>query len=120
MTEDWRRRRFAPPSGAPLGRVADIPPGGGRELVFGEGKDAFRIVLLRDGHAVFAYVNRCPHFGTPLNAQPTFVTRQRRVICVSHYARFRFHDGYCEDGPCQGASLEPIALAVDDEEIRVQ
>ena len=119
MSEDWRQRRFAPPSGTPLCTVAEIADGGAREFVYGEGKDAFRLTLLRDGDVAYAYVNSCPHFGIPLNS-PDFVTTQRRVICVSHYARFRFRDGYCEDGPCQGASLEPIPLALDEGAIRIR
>jgi nitrite reductase/ring-hydroxylating ferredoxin subunit len=39
---------------------------------------------------------------------------------VSHYARFRFRDGYCEDGPCAGASLEPIPPALDAGEIHIR
>jgi nitrite reductase/ring-hydroxylating ferredoxin subunit len=119
VSEGWRQQRFAPISGTPLGSVAEIADGGGREFVFGDGKHAFRLVLLRDGETVYGFVNSCPHFGTPLNAGPTFVTTQRRVICVSHYARFRFRDGYCEDGPCLGASLEAIALSVEDGRIQV-
>ena len=119
MSEDWRQQRFAPASGTPLGSVSEINDGGGREVVFGEGKHVFRLTLLRDGDAVYGYVNRCPHFGTPLNMGPAFVTTQRRVICVSHYARFRFRDGYCEDGPCLGASLESVPLTVCDGRIQI-
>ena len=119
MTEEWRGLRFAPKPGTLLCEVTDVPDGGGREFVFGGGKEPFRLVVFRRGDVAYAYVNRCPHFGIPLNAGPMFLTRQSRVICVSHYARFRFSDGYCEDGPCLGASLEAVPLSVESDVLRV-
>jgi nitrite reductase/ring-hydroxylating ferredoxin subunit len=101
-----------PPPGALLGTIDEIPDGGGREVVFGEGRDAFRVLLLRRGDSVFAYRNRCPHFYLPLNDAPQrFLTvAGPRVVCSHHNAEFRFEDGRCMDGPCTMSGLAPFPL----------
>src|SRR6185503_3383280 len=58
----WRSLPFAPPAGSRLCAAADVPDGQGKEIVFGEGKDAFRVVVFRLGERLFAYHNCCPHF----------------------------------------------------------
>lgn len=100
--------------------MLDIPEGQGKELVFGAGKRAFRMFLVRRGRAVWAYVNACPHFQIPLNHRDTFVNPSATLIrCASHYALFRFEDGHCVDGPCTGDSLEAIPISVDGDAIRI-
>jgi nitrite reductase/ring-hydroxylating ferredoxin subunit len=99
--------------------VADIPDGSGRTFVFGEGKGSVGIVVLRDAEAVTAYVNLCPHFGIPLNVRERPSTFRKHVLCANHYAAFRFADGYCVEGPCEGSSLEPVPLEVRDGRVAV-
>lgn len=116
----WHERPHAPAAGTELCRVLDIPEGQGKELVFGAGKRAFRMFLVRRGRAVWAYVNACPHFQIPLNHRDTFVNPGATLIrCASHYALFRFEDGHCVDGPCAGDSLEAIPISVDGDAIRI-
>ena len=80
----------------------------------------FPIVIVRT-HAndYFGYVNSCPHQGTWLNfGAGEFFTRDRAFLkCGRHGAKFEIDSGLCIDGPCQGKSLEPIALAIVDGEI---
>ena len=111
---DWRALTSAPAQGSFLGRRDDIPDGGGREVAFGEGKDAFRVLLLRRGETVWGYLNLCPHFSIPLNYEPQkFLTFDSEVLmCAHHTAFFRFEDGGCFDGPCEGAQLTPVAIEV--------
>jgi len=90
----------------------DVLDGSGRVFSFGEGKAAFGIVVLRDGEHVTAYVNLCPHFWIPLNVRELPTTFRKHVLCANHYAAFRFADGYCVEGPCEGSSLEPVPLIV--------
>jgi len=75
----------------------------------------FRILLLRSGDQVQAYVNRCAHFGVPLaqRQEQLLYTPHTSVLCNVHYARYRWHDGVCDRGDCQGASLPPIPLLQD-------
>ena len=74
----------------------------------------FRMLLLRKGSEVHAFVNRCPHFGVPLAARQEQLLQQplASLTCNVHYARFRWSDGLCESGECVGESLIPVALVV--------
>ncbi|MDR7945063.1 Rieske (2Fe-2S) protein [Achromobacter aegrifaciens] len=98
-------------AGAALCRVEDIPDGGSLTAEMG----AQPVVLLRRGQTVWGYVNRCPHFSVTLNAADGAVlTYEAQVLmCAHHSALFRFEDGLCIEGPCQGAALDPQPLRVD-------
>jgi nitrite reductase/ring-hydroxylating ferredoxin subunit len=117
----WRQLPFAPAPGTPLCRLDEIADGSGLEVTFGAGSEPFRVLLLRRGDTVWAYLNRCPHFSLPLNYEPQqFVTLDAEVImCAHHAAFFRFDDGVCFDGPCMGASLEAIPLQRVADSLRV-
>jgi len=112
---DWRALPYAPAAGTRLCAAGDVREGQGREVVFGEGKDAFRIVLFRVGQRVLAYHNCCPHFSLPLNYEPDLfhLLDGGVLMCAHHTAMFRIEDGACIDGPCAGASLTSIALVLD-------
>ncbi len=112
---DWRALPYAPPAGTRLCRAGEVPDGQGKEIVFGEGKDAFRVVLFRLGERVFAYHNCCPHFSLPLNYEPDLfhVFGGGLLMCAHHAAMFRIEGGECFDGPCAGARLTRIGLGLD-------
>jgi len=100
----------------PLCTVSDIPDGGAKGIDAAEGGVAEDLILLRRGSEVFAFVNRCPHQGTPLETFPDkFLDQTGEIlICSTHGARFRVRDGFCVDGPCEGASLEAIAIRIEN------
>lgn len=79
-----------------------------------DGKERVGVVLVRDGVGFHAYVNVCPHFGVPLDIGQGIKTFRKHILCVNHYAVFRFADGACVDGPCLGASLDAVAVIVRD------
>jgi len=58
----------------------------------------------------YAYVNRCPHAGTPLDWRPSdFFTADRRYLrCATHGAVFAPDTGVCVEGPCPGARLDRL------------
>jgi nitrite reductase/ring-hydroxylating ferredoxin subunit len=62
---------------------------------------------------VRAFVNRCPHLGVELDWQPGefFEESGLYLICSTHGAIFEPASGLCIAGPCQGASLQAIAVA---------
>lgn len=76
-------------------------------------------MLLRDAASsprVVAYLNRCPHVGTPLNLFPdAFLdpTTQQFLHCATHGALFLPTDGLCVHGPCVGKHLTPIPALVE-------
>jgi nitrite reductase/ring-hydroxylating ferredoxin subunit len=112
---DWRSLPFAPAAGTRLCAESEVAVGQGKEIVFGEGKDAFRIVLFRVRERVVAYHNCCPHFSLPLNYEPNLfhILDDALLMCAHHTAMFRIEDGACFDGPCAGARLTPVDLGFD-------
>jgi len=106
-------------------RADSIEPGGAKAFSLsritetGEQRP-FPIVIVRS-HAdeYFGYLNSCPHQGIWLNfGAGEFFTADRALLqCGRHGAKFEVDTGLCVDGPCSGASLQPIALVVDDGEI---
>ena len=93
----------------------DIPDGACLEVIYGEDLKKLRIVACRDGAAVWAYVNSCPHFRLPLNGQSKsfFIPAPRQVMCAFHCAIFRFEDGMCIDGPARGLDLDSVSVAIE-------
>ena len=112
--QEWRTWPYAPEPGTLLCRMPEIPDKGAREVVFGEGYDCFRVLLLRSGARVSAYRNRCAHVHIPLNYEEQLfhVLDGEVLMCAHHGAMYRIADGVCFDGPCEGASLTPIPIAI--------
>ncbi len=94
-----------------LDEVAD---GAGRAFRLGDEAAVPDLIVVRRGDHVWAYANNCPHNHIPLDLlHPRFVTHDGEwIVCSTHEAVFRFEDGHCEDGPCKGRSLEPVAITV--------
>ena len=78
-------------------------------------KKAFGVLLLRSGERITAFANRCAHFGVPLAAKQEQLQFQPHtsITCNVHYARYRWADGVCDRGDCEGEALVPIPLHVD-------
>jgi nitrite reductase/ring-hydroxylating ferredoxin subunit len=73
------------------------------------------LVVVRSEGQLRAYVNSCPHVGTPLETIPDrFFTRDgRHLLCTTHGARFNPLSGRCGAGPCPGQSLRAVAIRVE-------
>ena len=84
-----------------------------------EGVDLF---VIRWGESVYAYRNRCPHLGLPLNWLPDqFLDIDGELIqCSSHGALFTIEQGRCVAGPCAGQSLQALDCAVIQQNIFVR
>lgn len=96
-------------------RLAELEDPGARAFSAGSGDWPLRGFLVRQGGAVFAYVNRCPHAGHPLNWQPDgFLTPDKSLIlCGSHGALFEMDTGTCVAGPCMGRGLQRIEVKIE-------
>ena len=72
------------------------------------------------GH-FYAYVNRCAHVGTPVDMWPNefFTDDGRHLICATHGAVYQPETGLCIAGPCPGAALTPLAVALEGAEVVV-
>jgi nitrite reductase/ring-hydroxylating ferredoxin subunit len=97
-----------------LAPLASIPDGAARGVTVAEGGGLRDLILVRRGGRVYAYVNACPHLGTPLETFPgKFLDYSgRRLLCSTHGASFRIEDGFCLRGPCAGRSLVAVPVEV--------
>ena len=110
----WYDFLAAPASGKVVCPMTAIPDGGGRMFSFSGEGSSFRLLVLRSGEVCYGYVNRCPHFGVALAQQDKqlIMNPHEFVKCNTHYARFRWQDGYCDSGDCEGESLIPVPLEI--------
>jgi nitrite reductase/ring-hydroxylating ferredoxin subunit len=99
----------------PLCNFADLHDCGSRSFPPPAGSFT-GLFAVRQGDAVFVYVNSCPHIGTPLDWVPgRFLSADgSRIICATHGAEFRITDGECLRGPCFGDRLEPVMIQIKD------
>lgn len=116
----WSTLPFAPQPGTRLGMLGDLSDGQPTLLALdteGGAGQPFRLLLLRSGTQVTAFVNRCAHFGVPLAARQDLLIYQphTHITCNVHYARYRWADGTCESGECEGESLVAVPLEVHDD-----
>jgi nitrite reductase/ring-hydroxylating ferredoxin subunit len=95
-------------------RESELEGHGARAFTIGAGDWPLRGFVVRAGAHLWAYVNRCPHAGHPLNLLPDrFLTPDGTLLlCSSHGALFEKLTGYCVAGPCAGRSLTPVPLEV--------
>lgn len=103
-------------SASQLCRFSEVPDGGA--CVIDEERAGRPVVVVRRGQQVWAYVNRCPHFSVPLDFEPgtVFCYKAQVLMCAHHSALFRFDDGRCIEGPCEGAALEAVLVEIDPNE----
>ncbi len=93
--------------------LAALPPEGLSEIELELEGERQSIVLRRTGDRVQAWLNICPHAGRRLDYAPgQFLLDQGRLVCAAHGASFELEQGVCVAGPCRGASLAPLAVAV--------
>lgn len=104
-------------AGTPLRvALAGLPDPGAVGIVTGAGADRVDVVVVRAGGRVRAYLNSCPHKGTPLETVPGCFLDEAAslLVCSTHGARFRLDDGRCVAGPCVGHSLRALRADVRD------
>ena len=70
----------------------------------------------------YAYINRCPHAGSPLDMWPNefFTEDGRHLICSTHGAVFGPDTGICVEGPCPGARLESLSVDSDGDSLVIR
>jgi nitrite reductase/ring-hydroxylating ferredoxin subunit len=110
----WNDLPHAPAPGTVICTLDALPDGQATMLTVGQ-DPGFKVLLLRSAEVVKAYVNRCAHFGVPLAAKQEQLRFKPHlsVSCNVHYARYRWADGVCEAGDCEGEALLPIPTEVD-------
>lgn len=91
---------------------ATLTPGASRTLRLRRGERHVDGFVIHHHGAYHAYVNRCPHAGTPLDLWPNefFSEDGRWLVCATHGAHFDPASGRCVSGPCTGAALTPLRV----------
>lgn len=81
--------------------------------------DAESLILYREGEAVRAWYNVCPHAGRRLDWAPGEFLRSKDglVVCAAHGASFELGTGECLGGPCRGDSLRAVPVEVRDGQV---
>lgn len=80
------------------------------------------VLLLRDeSGTIVAYRNLCQHLPVPLDGGTGELLSEdgAHLVCGTHGATYRLHDGYCVEGPCEGLSLEALHVREDGGELYV-
>ena len=101
--------------------VDELPPG--HTAVFRltcGGRTVHGFAVNHEG-CTHAYVNSCPHVGTPLDLFPNeFLDEDGRIlVCSTHGALFAPDTGHCIAGPCAGDGLTPLPVRIDGRELVV-
>lgn len=104
------------PRGALLARIEDVSEAGAIVVYAGEGEARVALILTRKRDAIACYRNRCAHADYPLQRADGRIVVQdgRFMVCAAHGASYMLGDGACAGGPCNGKSLERIAIVVRD------
>ena len=102
-----------------LCRADEVIEGKGRGFRLGQGTEQVAVFVIRTAGEFRAYVNSCPHIGTPLDWLPDrfFDRSGEHLLCGTHGALFRPQDGLCVRGPCVGQRLAPAPIQIEDGEV---
>lgn len=108
----WTRLRRTDARGVLSARRCVLPGDGPRRTA----------IVVELGDTVRVYENVCPHWSVPLDAPDgTLLTADaERLRCSVHGAEFRWEDGACIAGPCEGARLRALGARIEGEMIVVE
>lgn len=96
-----------------LCHVDEVPDGGARGFdAHGVGQTT--VFVVRQGEALRAWRDACPHHGTPLpwRTDAYLDAAGTHIVCAAHGALFDPLTGICTLGPCLGDGLTPVAIEV--------
>lgn len=98
-----------------------IPDGGFSEVEAVLDGEPQSLIVHRQGDALQAWLNICPHAGRRLDWAPGqfLVSKQGHLLCAVHGASFEAGSGLCVAGPCRGQSLRAVQVEVLDGMLRV-
>ena len=94
-----------------LCHISELPDGGARGFdPQRRGQDS--LLLVRQGAHVHAWLDACPHHGTPMAwRKDEYLNAARdRIVCAAHGALFEIDTGLCTLGPCLGEHLQAVGI----------
>lgn len=108
-------------TGDTLCAIDELEVGAAREFSFRSDQNIYDIFIQRSTDNIYAYVNVCPHAGTPLNMDEGRFMEKTGVylMCHTHGALFQLKDGLCVAGPCNGSKLQKVDIKEENGNILV-
>ena len=102
-----------------LCRRGDLDATGAKEVVVARDGKPLRLVVVKHGAELRAYVNLCPHARMRLDWKPDqFLDRSGQFLfCANHVAYFDLDTGACLRGPPKGKRLTPVTIICRDDTI---
>jgi nitrite reductase/ring-hydroxylating ferredoxin subunit len=93
----------------------DIEPGASIGVTVEIDGNSKMLIVVRQAEYVYAYINSCPHIGTPLDLQPgKFLSHDKKnIMCSTHGALFEINTGHCTFGPCKDDHLEVLPVRLE-------
>lgn len=83
-----------------------------------DGDEQKEAILVRGDDGIAGWLNYCQHFThIKLDKGSGAEMRNGEVICTNHGAYFEADSGLCTFGPCEGAYLPELDIAVDDDAV---
>ena len=106
----------------PLGRASELAEGATCKFSFKRAGKIISGFVARHGGKIVAYENVCRHLPLPLDdgAGKFFTKDGSYFLCQNHGALFEPLTGLCTRGPCAGENLQPLAIEVVEDEIRLR
>lgn len=75
-------------------------------------------ILVRSNGSVTGWLNYCQHFThIPLDKGSGAGVREGEIVCINHGAMFDTDTGQCTYGPCEGAYLEALDVATEEDAV---
>lgn len=110
------------PASPVLACLTDLPEGEPVAVEAMLDGEAESLILFREGDAVRAWRNVCPHAGRRLDWSPGKFLRAKdgTLVCAVHGASFELGQGECVAGPCRGQSLSAVPTVVRDGQVIVR
>lgn len=100
-----------------IAAVEEVPDDGTLLFTIRSGFDEEEAILVKEGGSdrVHAWKNFCQHWtDVPLDSGSGAPVRDGELVCQKHGAMFETDSGICTFGPCEGASLESVAVTVEN------
>jgi nitrite reductase/ring-hydroxylating ferredoxin subunit len=104
--------------GSRIAAVDEIPADSSLLFTVRDGFDTEEAILLRVADGVVALQNYCPHWtDVRLDSGSGATVRDDELVCEKHGATFETATGDCTYGPCEGATIEQLDIAVRDGQV---
>ncbi|SFS70881.1 Rieske (2Fe-2S) protein [Halostagnicola kamekurae] len=84
----------------------------------GDANEVEEAILVRQAGELECWLNYCQHFThIKLDKGTGAAMRNGEIICENHGAYFEADSGVCTFGPCEGAYLTALEVAVEDGDV---